>query len=92
MKVPTANAATVGDGFLGFVPLLRIQREFRLGHLPARGLLAFRVRLAEATRFLHPPRSSPGNHEPYVVHVRNNASGSSIAMLPGSFPIVAPRQ
>jgi hypothetical protein len=35
-------------------------------------------------------RSSPGNHEPYVVHVRNHASVSS-GTLPGSFPIVAPR-
>ena len=38
------------------------------------------------------PRSSPGHQEPYAVHVRNIASGSSFGMLLGSFPIVAPRQ
>ncbi|MBI2477182.1 MAG: hypothetical protein HYV60_00550 [Planctomycetia bacterium] len=55
VKVPMANAAMVGDGFLDDVPLLSIQREFRLGHPLPRGLLAFRVRLEEAARFLHPP-------------------------------------
>jgi hypothetical protein len=55
VKVPTANATMVRDGFLDDVPLLRIQLEFRLRHPPASGLLALRVRLAEAARFLHPP-------------------------------------
>jgi hypothetical protein len=27
------------------------------------------------------PRSSPGDHEQYVVHVSSNASGSSIGLL-----------